>query len=147
MSDGKVVQGFAEGSERSRSKKKIDFGQNYDEIERFLVGLCGKSERDAMYVSAAEYESLVWGYRRRQTEEWERARWQMFIHTNLSPFVKRKPRRPEELLRLDGDVRRNPGSCKVTEAEQKELNRIFEDFNRRRAETSTNGSGGRNDVR
>lgn len=74
-------------------------------MEEFLVGVCGKTEREAMYVSFREARMLQEGYDRRMRIHWEVARWEQFMQVSISPDIKRgsKPHTPQELLRFPWD--------------------------------------------
>lgn len=75
-------------------------------MEEFLVGVCGKTEREAMYVSFREARMLQEGYDRRMRIHWEVARWEQFMQVSISPDIRRnsKPRTPQAMLRFPWEM-------------------------------------------
>lgn len=85
-----------------------------------------------MEVTIREYEQLLWGHRKIMMEQWEIARWQQFFQAQISPYLKARPHRPEDILRLDGDKPRKVVNGVTTKAEQEELERIFARIRKKR---------------
>lgn len=75
-------------------------------MEEFLVGVCGKTEREAMYVSFREARMLQEGYDRRMRIHWEVARWEQFMQVSISPNIRRnsKPHTPQAMLRFPWEM-------------------------------------------
>lgn len=75
---------------------------DYAPIEEFLVGVCGKTEREAMYTSFREVEMLEKGKQEVMKLHWEIARWEQFMQVSISPNIKRgsKPHTPQAMLRF-----------------------------------------------
>lgn len=73
---------------------------DYSPIQAFLVGRCGKTIREAAMTSFEEYRILAEGHEQRMQEEWERARWQVFMQWTIAPLLKRRPRTPQDIVRF-----------------------------------------------
>ena len=75
---------------------------DYAPIEEFLVGVCGKTEREAMYTSFREVEMLEKGRQEYMKMYWEIARWEQFMQVSISPNIKpgNKPHTPQAMLRF-----------------------------------------------
>ena len=75
---------------------------DYAPIEEFLVGVCGKTEREAMYTSFREVEMLEKGRQEVMKLHWEIARWEQFMQVSISPNIKpgSKPHTPQAMLRF-----------------------------------------------
>ena len=108
-------------------------------MEEFLVGRCGKTEREAGLTSYREFRMLVKGKEAEEHERWELARWQAFNNLLLSPHIKaiKKPKSPKAWFRFpwerpdDDEVEKIKRNSKVTAAEVAELERIFADYHSR----------------
>lgn len=111
-------------------------------MEAFLVGECGKTEREAALTSAHEFRLLQDGKQRETREKWEMLRWMMWQHVKMSPHIKNKPNSPQQYLRFPWEktqkeeVEEKFRNSKLSEGQIAELNRIFEDFNKRHKEKS-----------
>lgn len=66
------------------------------------MGVCGKTEREAMYTSFREVEMLEKGRQEQMRMQWEIARWEQFMQVSISPNIKpgSKPRTPQAMLRF-----------------------------------------------
>lgn len=75
---------------------------DYDPIEKFLVGRCGKTEKEAMYTSFREVMMLDEGMQHEDRLRWEIARWEQYMQINLTPNLKpgTRPRRLQDVLRF-----------------------------------------------
>jgi hypothetical protein len=71
---------------------------DYAPVRAFLVGRCGKTLKEAAMTSAEEYNLLAEGHMRAQQEEWERLRWCAFMEWKISPSLKRRPNKPQDLI-------------------------------------------------
>ena len=76
---------------------------DYSEIEKFLVGVLGFSEKEAALCSMRRYRLLREGYEVRNEEAWRVARWRAWMDIGLTPNIKNRPRRPEDVLKLPSD--------------------------------------------
>lgn len=102
-------------------------------MEAFLVGRCGKTEREAGLTTTREYLLLRKGADEAARERWEIARWQAWQRMLLSPDIKphNKPNNPKAFMRFPWEepeaeeVLRMAKGSRVSEDEAKELNRIF----------------------
>lgn len=101
---------------------------DYQPIQAFLVGRCGKSVRDAAMTSMEEYRLLAEGHEQHQREEWERLRWKVYMDWSISPNLKKRPRTPQDIIRFPwekdntSEVR---GYEPLTENEIEQLSKIF----------------------
>ena len=73
---------------------------DYPNIRAFLVGRCGKTIREAAITPLLEYELLAEGHLKREQEEWERVRWQVFMDWSISPNLKHRPKKPQDVVRF-----------------------------------------------
>lgn len=71
---------------------------DYAPIEAFLVGRCGKGIKAAALTSIEEFELLSEAETRRVQEEWERLRWEVFTDWAISPNLKRRPKKPQDVI-------------------------------------------------
>ena len=111
---------------------------DYGPIETFLVGRCGKTEREAGLTSYHEYQMLVKGREDEWKERMEVARWICYHIYAQNPYIK-PPRAMsqqaycrfpwEEVTKEEAEeaARR----CIVTDEEAEKLNQIFESLNNR----------------
>lgn len=81
-----------------------------------------------MLVSAEEYGFLVRGYNENIQEQYNVARWMSFNQMITSPFIKQKPRTPEQFAPFPWDKPRKVQPSKVTPEEEAALNMLKEDF-------------------
>jgi len=67
---------------------------DYSEIEAFLIGQCGKTQREAALTTFSEYRALMQGKAEQNRTAWEVARWRIWWEFQLSPNIKpeHKPR-------------------------------------------------------
>ena len=84
-----------------------------------------------MLVSAEEYNYLLRGYNESLQQQYNVARWHAFHEMCISPFVKHKPATPERFAPFPWDGPREVHISSVSEEDEKELNRLKEDFIRR----------------
>lgn len=105
---------------------------DYDAIEAFLVGRCGKTEREAMLTSFREFRLLSEGHEQALRERWEIARWEQWMQVNLSPYIKplHKPRRPRDLMRFpwENDDSTETVPEPLTHGQAERLNGIMKNF-------------------
>lgn len=73
---------------------------DYTPIEAFLVGRCGKTEIQAARTSYGEFLLLAEGRKQQDREEWERRRWEIYMHWKISPNLKRRPDKPQDVIRF-----------------------------------------------
>lgn len=88
---------------------------DYDEIEAFLVGHCGMNEKETALCSMRRYRLLRRGYNERIEEEWRVARWRAWMDIGLSPNIKNRPKRPEDILKLPSDRDRWVDKVEITD--------------------------------
>lgn len=105
---------------------------DYAPIEAFLVGRCGKNEREAGLTTYREYQMLLEGKEQDHRDLMEVARWVCFNIYSMNPYIKgTKARNPRSYIRFPWEemsaeeVERIRGRCHVTAEEQAELDRIF----------------------
>lgn len=72
-----------------------------------------------------------------ERRRWARARWQMFLAMQLSPYVRNKPSSPELWVpfgweRQVQEKRAKEGDWSVSSGERQELDRIMDEFIRTR---------------
>lgn len=61
---------------------------DYGEIEAFLIGHCGKTQKEAALTTFNEYRLLMQGEAERNRTAWEVARWCVWWEFQLSPNIK-----------------------------------------------------------
>jgi hypothetical protein len=71
---------------------------DYTPIEAFLVGRCGKTEVQAARTSYGEFLLLAEGRKQQDREDWERRRWEIYMHWAISPNLKRRPNKPQDVF-------------------------------------------------
>lgn len=102
---------------------------DYAPVKSFLIGRCGKTVKEAALTSLEEYNLLVEGHSRAEQEEWERMRWRVFMEWTISPNLKRRPKKPQDVIRFPWereDVPQIVTAEPMTEAEITGLCEIFE---------------------
>ena len=64
----------------------------------------------AGYTSMAEYAMRYEGYQQRRREEWELARWQMFLAMQMHPYIKQqnKAKTPQEWIEFAWEKAQKP---------------------------------------
>lgn len=96
------------------------------------------TEEQAGWVTVREFLARQKAHERRSQEEWERARWQMFLVMQMHPNIKKsqKPGSPAAWIRFPWE---NPvegitiEDCHVTEEQQEQLDELLQNFiNRKR---------------
>lgn len=109
---------------------------DYAPIEEFLVGVCGKTEREAMYTSFREVEMLEKGRQEYIKMYWEIARWEQFMQVSISPNIKpgNKPHTPQAMLRFpwERQMMEVKAPDRLTEEQKVGLTEIKEMFYRKR---------------
>lgn len=101
---------------------------DYAPIQAFLVGRCGRTITQSALTSLKEYELLLEGHSRKEQEEWERVRWEVFMAWAISPNLKRRPRSPHDLIRFPWEKEDSTEVKEVeplTENEIEQLSKIF----------------------
>lgn len=103
-------------------------------IEAFLVGRCGKGEREAALTSRHELDLLLKGDQERMRERMEIARWICFHIYAQNPYIKPpKAQTPRSYVRFPWEemtaeeANQMKDACHVSEEEQAELDRIFKE--------------------
>lgn len=87
--------------------------------------------RQAMVTSFEEARMLMRGKDAEMRENWELARWMMFIVVSGNPYIRqgRRPRRPSDLIRFPWeDAVETKGHRPVSEDERKGLDDIMRVF-------------------
>lgn len=111
-------------------------------MEAFLIGRCGRTEREAALTGFHEYVRLREGKERELQERYEVARWVCYNMMQLSPNIKpyNKPKSVEAYARFPwerptvDEAEAMKGKCGVSEAEAEILNKIFDEIHKRNAE-------------
>lgn len=106
---------------------------DYGPIEAFLVGRCGKSEREAGLVSFHEYQLLLDGKEEEDRERRMLARWIAFRIYEMNPYIK-PPRAVTEKSyyrfgweeMTEEEAKEAAARCIVTEEDNEKLNEIFD---------------------
>ena len=82
-----------------------------------------------------DYEEYRWLFEdeeRKEREEWERARWMMFLAMQMHPYIKahQKPGSPQVWLPFPWEQKKMPsaGEWKVTEEQTRMLNEMVRAF-------------------
>lgn len=109
-------------------------------VEAFLIGRCGRTEREAALTGYHEYVRLREGKERELQEQYEIARWVCFNIMALSPNIKpyNKPktlqayaRFPWERMTVE-EAEEAKAKCGVTDEEAAKLNQIFDEIHKRK---------------
>lgn len=96
------------------------------------------TEEQAGWVTIREFLARQKAYEKKNQEEWERARWQMFLVMQMHPNIKKaqKPGSPTAWIRFPWE---NPAEgitaedCHVNEEQQEQLDELLQNFiNRKR---------------
>lgn len=66
-----------------------------------LVGFAGLSYSDALEIEFSDYEEITKGVKRRENEEWKRARFIATMIVNMSGKSVKNNLRPDQILRID----------------------------------------------
>lgn len=118
---------------------------DYAPIEAFLVGRCGKSEREAALTTRREYDLLVEGKAEEARARMEELRWLAFRIYKQNPYIlPPRAQTAQEFFRFPWEepkaeeVQQKVAACTVTEDEAAILNKIFADLHKQREE-SANG--------
>jgi hypothetical protein len=101
---------------------------DYAPIRAFLVGRCRKTIKEAALTSLEEFNLLAEGLTQEQQEIWERERWRVFMDWSISPNLKRRPRRPQDVIRFpweEGKAAEATNYEPLTEAEIDKISKIF----------------------
>lgn len=101
---------------------------DYSPVRAFLVGRCGKSVKEAAMTSLEEYNLLAEGHAKAEQEAWERMRWRVFMEWSISPNLKRRPKKPQDVVRFPWEIEGTPkivNAEPITEAEIAGLCEIF----------------------
>lgn len=101
---------------------------DYASIQTFLVGRCGKTIREAALTSYTEFELLAEGKRKEEQEEWERVRWMIYMDWAISPNLKRRPHKPQDVIRFPWEKSQGPDVSSyepLSEDEIQQISKIF----------------------
>lgn len=85
----------------------------------------------AGYTTMKEYRLRLEGYHNEQRNEWERARWQMFLVMQMHPHIKQgqKPNTPQQWIPFPWEKEEHkeidPSACKLTDEQKEKLSKIF----------------------
>jgi hypothetical protein len=102
---------------------------DYAPIQAFLVGRCGKTIRDAALTSYEEFSLLSEGKQREEQAEWERARWMVFMDWAISPNLKRRPHKPQDVIRFPWEKADGPEVGNYEPLSEEEIQKISRIFN------------------
>lgn len=100
---------------------------DYSPIEAFLVGRCGKTLVQAARTSYSEFLLLAEGWKQQVRDDWERRRWEIFMHWTISPNLKKRPNKPQEVIRFpwEKEAQEVVNVEPLTEEELSCLSKIF----------------------
>ena len=100
---------------------------DYAPVQAFLVGRYRKTIKEAALTSLEEFNLLAEGHAAEQQEIWERERWRVFMDWTISPNLKRRPRKPQDVIRFPWEESRAEAQNyePMTEAEIDKISRIF----------------------
>ena len=96
---------------------------DWEGVEGFLVGECGKSIVQAGFTTAREIRCLFEAKQKEQRERWEIARWQSYLQMRLSPYIKphHKPSTPQAWIRLPWEGETTENKAKEYRLEQAQI--------------------------
>lgn len=90
------------------------------------------SREEAGWCDYERYRMLFDDEERREREEWERARWMMFLAMQMHPYIKahQKPRSPQGWISFPWEKKQMPksGEWKVTDEQVEKLNDMVRAF-------------------
>lgn len=112
---------------------------DYTPIRAFLVGRCGKTLKEAALTSLEEYKLLADGHNCREQEEWERVRWRVFMEWSISPNLKRRPRKPQDVIRFPWEKETSTDVKEVEPLTENEIQQLSKIFGIARNNISNNG--------
>ena len=102
---------------------------DYAPIQAFLVGRCRKTIKEAALTSLEEFNLLAEGFTQGQQEEWERARWRVYMDWAVSPHLKRRPRTPQDVVRFPWEENKAAEVRNYEPLTEAEINKISKIFN------------------
>ena len=88
----------------------------------------------AAWCSFEEYKMRVEGMQQAERQEWERARWQVFMMMRMHPYMKQKPSTPQDFVRFPWEYEQKnviPQDIHTSEDEVSRLKEIFTQYNAR----------------
>ena len=111
-------------------------------MEAFLIGRCGRTEREAALTGYHEYVRLREGKERELQERYEIARWVCFNILSMNPYIKpfNKPKSVTAYARFPWErptveeAEAMKAKCGVSAEEAEALNKIFDEIHRRNNE-------------
>jgi hypothetical protein len=94
------------------------------------------TEEQAGWVTLREFRTRQKAQERREQEEWERARWQMFLVMQMHPHIKKgqKPHTAQAWIRFPWEKAEagvTKEDCKVERHEVEQLGKLLKDFKAR----------------
>jgi hypothetical protein len=101
---------------------------DYAPIRAFLVGRCGKTLKEAAMTSLFEYELLADGFLKGEQEKWERVRWQVFMDWSISPNLKHRPKKPQDVVRFAWEETEQPKKVTYEPLTENEIMGLCEIF-------------------
>lgn len=101
---------------------------DYAPVQAFLVGRCGKTLREAAMTSEEEYRLLRDGYEAREREEWEKMRWRVYMEWSISPNLKKRPQKPQDVIRFPWERETPPEIRNIEPLTEDEIMKISEIF-------------------
>lgn len=111
---------------------------DYAPIQAFLVGRCRKTLREAAMTPLLEYELLMEGENQMERSRWEKVRWLAFMECSISPNLKRRPHRPQDIMAFPWEKEDTAEVKEVEPISEEEIKGLCEIFNINR-EDVTNG--------
>lgn len=99
---------------------------DYTPVQAFLVGRCRRTVREAALTSLEEFNLLAEGFAQEQRETWERERWKVYMDWAINPYLKRRPRRPQDVVRFPWEESEKVEEAEpLTEGEIQKLCKLF----------------------
>lgn len=98
---------------------------DYAPIERFLIGRCGMTAQQAGWCSMDEYKLRAEGKAEEERHEWERARWQVYMMAQMHPYMKQKPKSPQEFVRFPWEIEEQ-GKVTVWQDSEEQTERLHD---------------------
>lgn len=99
---------------------------DWPKVRTFLIGRCGKTERECYNVTTTELEALAEGRRQEHRERMEHERWKLYMEARLFGHFKKTPEDPTEICRFEWEDKPEEAEVYVpTEEDAARLTEIF----------------------
>lgn len=109
---------------------------DYAPLETFLIGECGLTQEQAGWLTTREIEARRDAAAQRARQEWERARWQVFMMMQMHPYMKphQKARTPQAWISFpwEKEAGITTEDTKINGQQEEQLATVLHDFIKRK---------------